>query len=195
MPGRLQITCEVAPDASSEPPTRCATTTVLTQVKAKPCAIRPLRLTGAPASIAAKQRVHRVADSRLAGLGKQIMTSPQPSKNLKGLIIGSIGIVFGDIGTSPLYAMKETFGGQHPMPVEPERVLGVLSLMFWTIMVLVTVKYVVIIMRADAGHDRGAMCFVLDSATRYRAHRSAVRPNYVPMVRHAGRARRREYRA
>ena len=88
------------------------------------------------------------------------MTSPQPSKNLKGLIIGSIGVVFGDIGTSPLYAMKETFGGQHPMPVEPERVLGVLSLMFWTIMVLVTLKYVAIIMRADNRGEGGSLALL-----------------------------------
>ena len=51
-----ETTCEVAPDASPEPPAQCAATvTVLTQVKAKPCAIRPLRLTGVPASVAAKQ--------------------------------------------------------------------------------------------------------------------------------------------
>ena len=58
------------------------------------------------------------------------MSSADPSKNSKGLVVGAIGVVFGDIGTSPLYAIKETFGGQHAMPVEPERVLGVVSLVF-----------------------------------------------------------------
>jgi len=62
------------------------------------------------------------------------------------LIIGAIGVVFGDIGTSPLYALKETFAGHHPIAVEPASILGVLSLIFWTIMALVTLKYVAIIM-------------------------------------------------
>ncbi len=81
-------------------------------------------------------------------------------KNLKGLIVGAIGVVFGDIGTSPLYAIKETFSGQHAMPVEPGRVLGVVSLMFWTIMALVTLKYVAIIMRADNRGEGGSLALL-----------------------------------
>jgi KUP system potassium uptake protein len=56
------------------------------------------------------------------------------------LIVGAIGVVFGDIGTSPLYAFKETFAERHPIAVEPASILGVLSLIFWTIMTLVTLK-------------------------------------------------------
>jgi KUP system potassium uptake protein len=88
------------------------------------------------------------------------MSSTHPSKNAKGLVVGAIGVVFGDIGTSPLYAIKETFGGQHAMPVEPERVLGVVSLVFWTIMALVTVKYVAIIMRADNRGEGGSLALL-----------------------------------
>ncbi|MGZ8390132.1 MAG: potassium transporter Kup [Rhodoplanes sp.] len=88
------------------------------------------------------------------------MSSAHPSKNSKGLVVGAIGVVFGDIGTSPLYAIKETFGGQHAMPVEPERVLGVVSLVFWTIMALVTVKYVAIIMRADNRGEGGSLALL-----------------------------------
>ena len=52
------------------------------------------------------------------------------SKNLKGLVVGSIGVVFGDIGTSPLYTLQETFGGAHGLGVEPEKILGGVSLVF-----------------------------------------------------------------
>ena len=76
------------------------------------------------------------------------------------LIVGAIGVVFGDIGTSPLYALKETFAGHHPMAVEPARILGVLSLIFWTIMVLVTLKYVAIIMRADNRGEGGSLALL-----------------------------------
>src|SRR5262249_35499562 len=68
---------------------------------------------------------------------------------LAGLVVAAIGIVFGDIGTSPLYAVRETFAGHHPIPVTPQNLFGVLSLVFWTVIILVSVKYVSIIMRAD----------------------------------------------
>jgi KUP system potassium uptake protein len=72
-----------------------------------------------------------------------------PKSSLSALTIGAIGVVFGDIGTSPLYALQTTFTGTHSLPVVEANVLGVLSVMFWTIMLLVSLKYVVIIMRAD----------------------------------------------
>lgn len=65
------------------------------------------------------------------------------------LFLSAIGVVFGDIGTSPLYALKEVFAGPHPLPADPLHVLGVLSLVFWTLLMVVSVKYVAIIMRAD----------------------------------------------
>lgn len=75
-------------------------------------------------------------------------------------MVGAIGVVFGDIGTSPLYAFKETFAGHHPMTVEPATVLGVLSMIFWTIMALVTLKYVAIIMRADNRGEGGSLALL-----------------------------------
>ncbi|MTW17197.1 potassium transporter Kup [Rhodoplanes serenus] len=93
------------------------------------------------------------------------------SKNVNGLILGAIGVVFGDIGTSPLYAMKETFAGRAPLTVEPATVLGVVSLMFWTIMVLVTIKYVAVIMRADNRGEGGSLALlalVIDLTRRSR---------------------------
>ena len=82
------------------------------------------------------------------------------SKNMKALVVGSIGVVFGDIGTSPLYTLQETFGGPHGLGVEPEKVLGGVSLTLWTLMVLVTVKYVSIIMRADNRGEGGSIALL-----------------------------------
>ena len=71
-----------------------------------------------------------------------------PQEGLGKLALGAIGVVFGDIGTSPLYALKESFVGAHPLPVDRAHIFGVLSLIFWTLMLIVTVKYVLIVMRA-----------------------------------------------
>ncbi|WP_420134508.1 potassium transporter Kup [Rhodopseudomonas sp.] len=81
-------------------------------------------------------------------------------KNSVGLLISTIGVVFGDIGTSPLYALKETFAGHHPIAVTPDNIFGVLSLVFWTVMLLVTVKYVIIIMRADNHGEGGSLALL-----------------------------------
>jgi len=84
--------------------------------------------------------------------------SPRPpgAQPLLPLIVGAIGIVFGDIGTSPLYTMREVFSGAHGMPLTPENVYGLLSLVFWALVVIVTLKYVVLIMRAD-NHGEGGI--------------------------------------
>ncbi|MGB5010571.1 MAG: potassium transporter Kup [Candidatus Dechloromonas phosphoritropha] len=76
------------------------------------------------------------------------------------LAVAAIGVVFGDIGTSPLYALKEIFSGHHPIPVTPDNILGVLSLVFWAIMILVTIKYVLIIMRADNRGEGGSLALL-----------------------------------
>ncbi len=87
--------------------------------------------------------------------------SGQASKGRSSaLVVGAIGVVFGDIGTSPLYALKETFAGHHAMAVAPASILGVLSLIFWTIMALVTLKYVAIIMRADNRGEGGSLALL-----------------------------------
>ena len=84
-----------------------------------------------------------------------------PAKaGLAALTLGALGVVFGDIGTSPLYAMKETFVGEHKIAVEPTTVYGVLSLIFWSITIVVTVKYVLIIMRADNDGEGGVMALI-----------------------------------
>lgn len=76
---------------------------------------------------------------------------------LPKLALGALGVVFGDIGTSPLYALKETFVGHHPLTVDAPRVLGVLSLIFYSMIMIVTVKYVMIVMRADNKGEGGSL--------------------------------------
>ncbi len=88
------------------------------------------------------------------------MSTNDHKSSSPALIISAIGVVFGDIGTSPLYALKETFAGHHPMAVETASILGVLSLIFWTIMALVSLKYVAIIMRADNHGEGGSLALL-----------------------------------
>jgi len=76
------------------------------------------------------------------------------------LALGAVGVVFGDIGTSPLYAFRETFAGHHTLDPSQENVLGVLSLIFWSMMVVVTIKYVTIIMRADNKGEGGSLALL-----------------------------------
>ena len=85
------------------------------------------------------------------------MSHVHTQQKLSTLALGALGVVYGDIGTSPLYALKETFAGHHPLPVIEANIFGVLSIMFWTIMLLVSVKYVAIIMRADNNGEGGSL--------------------------------------
>ena len=73
------------------------------------------------------------------------------------LVLGALGVVFGDIGTSPLYALNESFFGHHTMPPTREHVMGVLSIMFWSMLLIVTIKYVLVIMRADNKGEGGSL--------------------------------------
>jgi KUP system potassium uptake protein len=83
-----------------------------------------------------------------------------PKEALPKLMLGAIGIVYGDIGTSPLYAMKETFLGPHPLAVDRLHIFGVLSLIFWTLMMIVTFKYVTVAMRADNKGEGGSFALL-----------------------------------
>jgi KUP system potassium uptake protein len=79
------------------------------------------------------------------------------SASLKTLIIGAIGVVYGDIGTSPLYAFKETFAGSHPLALTDIHILNVLSLIFWAVTIVVTFKYVALMLRADNKGEGGSL--------------------------------------
>jgi len=81
-------------------------------------------------------------------------------ESLLKLSVGAIGVVFGDIGTSPIYAFRETFAGHHPLTPDAMHIHGVLSLIFWSMMVVVTLKYVTIIMRADNKGEGGSLALL-----------------------------------
>ncbi len=102
------------------------------------------------------------------------MGSTQTKQKLSTLMLGAIGVVYGDIGTSPLYALKETFVGHHPLPINEANILGVLSVMFWTIMLLVSLKYVTIIMRAD-NHGEGGSLSLLALASSLNATHPGIK--------------------
>ena len=80
-------------------------------------------------------------------------------RRLRTLALGAVGVVFGDIGTSPLYTMKETLGTHGMTPTEPA-VLGVLSLVFWALIIVVSLKYVTFVMRADNKGEGGIMALM-----------------------------------
>ena len=84
--------------------------------------------------------------------------------SLSALTLGAIGVVYGDIGTSVLYAMKEVFGSGH-VPFTHENVYGILSIFFWTLTVIVSIKYVVLVLRAD-NHGEGGLVAMLALASQ-----------------------------
>ena len=92
----------------------------------------------------------------------EVPTTPPhgPKEPLPKLMLGAIGVVYGDIGTSPLYAIKESFVGPHPLAVDRMHILGVLSLIFWSLMLVVTFKYVFVAMRADNKGEGGSFALL-----------------------------------
>jgi KUP system potassium uptake protein len=86
---------------------------------------------------------------------------PRGTRRRASLALAALGVVYGDIGTSPLYALKEVFGSEHhPVPIEPANVLGILSLVFWALIVVVSVKYVGVVLRADNNGEGGIMALM-----------------------------------
>ena len=92
---------------------------------------------------------------------------------LAALTLAAIGVVYGDIGTSPLYALKEVFA-QGRVPLTPDNILGILSLVFWTLTVIVSLKYVVLILRAD---NHGCCCWASSAPPSSSATASSRRPS------------------
>jgi KUP system potassium uptake protein len=86
--------------------------------------------------------------------------SHAPKGSLLALCVGAVGVVFGDIGTSPIYAFRETFAGHHPITPDPMHIKGVLSLVFWSMMIVVTFKYVFTIMKADNKGEGGSLALL-----------------------------------
>src|SRR2546428_1127378 len=97
-------------------------------------------------------------------------SSKHGNPKLAALTLLALGVVYGDIGTSPLYAFKEAFNGTHGLPLNEANVLAVLSLMFWSLMLIVSLKYVTMMLRFDNRGEGGilALLALASRATRDR---------------------------
>ncbi|MET1754765.1 potassium transporter Kup [Novosphingobium sp. RD2P27] len=82
------------------------------------------------------------------------------ASNVTKLALGAVGVVFGDIGTSPIYAFRETFVGPHPLAIDELHILGVVSLIFWSMTLVVSIQYVGILMQADNKGQGGSLALV-----------------------------------
>ena len=89
------------------------------------------------------------------------MSTQTHDSRVAALSLAALGVVYGDIGTSPLYAIKEVFGGSHhPVPITHDNVLGILSVILWSLMIVVSLKYVSFIMRANNKGEGGIMALM-----------------------------------
>jgi len=82
------------------------------------------------------------------------------SPSTRALVIGAIGVVFGDIGTSPLYSLKECFSTEHGIPFSQAAVMGIISMLFWAMIIVVSLKYVLFVMRADNDGEGGVLALM-----------------------------------
>src|SRR5471032_1730526 len=111
---------------------------------------------------------------------------PESRKRSAGLTLAALGVVFGDIGTSPLYTIKECFSEFTGLKPIQEDVLGILSLVTWALIVVVTLKYVMVVMRADNRGEGGVLALM--ALVSRRAEISARRRNVYLMLGMAGAA-------
>ena len=97
-----------------------------------------------------------------ASQGAEVFVGQDSSlkQSRSALTIAALGIVYGDIGTSPLYAAKEVFNPVHGIPLNTESILGGLSMIFWSLMIVVSLKYVILIMRANNRGEGGIMALL-----------------------------------
>lgn len=112
-----------------------------------------------------RRRGLRHADATLLAYGVAMSTehAARPADVARAaIVVGALGVVFGDIGTSPIYALQTLFNPNdpHPVPVTDANVLGVVSLVFWSVMLIVTVTYVVLAMRVDNDGEGGIMALI-----------------------------------
>jgi KUP system potassium uptake protein len=97
-------------------------------------------------------------------------SNPRLKKPLARLTLAALGVVYGDIGTSPLYAAKETFNPDHGIPLNTANVLGGLSAIFWALMIVVSLKYVILIMRASNKGEGGIMALLALASSAVKDH-------------------------
>lgn len=91
---------------------------------------------------------------------KHSPTAAPQNQSFPVLALAVLGVVYGDIGTSPIYALRECFAGKHPIPITPDSVLGILSLIFWTLLLVISLKYMVYVLRADNRGEGGTFALL-----------------------------------
>ncbi len=109
-------------------------------------------------------------------------TAAHPPRALPALVVSALGIVFGDIGTSPLYTLHECTSGEHGAPPTPENVLGILSLIFWALMLVVGVKYLTFIMRADNRGEGGILALLALVPGKLRSAPSSTHVSFIAVL-------------
>ena len=102
------------------------------------------------------------------------MNSNETRQGLGMLTLGALGVVYGDIGTSPLYTMKEVFNPANGVPLDAPSIVGAVSVIFWALMVVVTLKYVILILRADNRGEGGIMALTALAAGGTPARRTLL---------------------
>ncbi len=94
--------------------------------------------------------------------------SNHKKQSVAALTVGALGVVYGDIGTSPLYTMRECLGGEHGAGVTHDNVLGILSLIFWALIVIISLKYVQFVLRADNRGEGGVLALMSLVTSKHR---------------------------
>ncbi|MGW4440996.1 potassium transporter Kup [Streptomyces sp. NPDC004596] len=129
----------------------------------------PPRCTGPAAHQPARRRITMADRRHRAASGEGFAARPPDARRASAqdtvrlaLVIGALGVVFGDIGTSPIYTLQTVFNPNdpHPVPVSTQNVYGVVSLVFWSVVIIVTVTYVLLAMRADNDGEGGIMALI-----------------------------------
>ncbi|HWN96511.1 MAG TPA: KUP/HAK/KT family potassium transporter, partial [Methylomirabilota bacterium] len=103
-------------------------------------------------------------------------------KVLAALSLGALGVVYGDIGTSPLYAIRECFYGDHGMAVTRPNVLGVLSLIFWALALIISIKYITLVLRADNRGEGGVLALLSLAMPEKRGERQRGVSRWVILI-------------
>jgi KUP system potassium uptake protein len=122
-----------------------------------PAAADPRAAAAAPPSTPIQTRGDLPAVAEALHASHHQARSAPHGRALAALSLGALGVVYGDIGTSPLYALRECFSGRHGVAPTPENVLGILSLVFWSMTFVVTFKYLAFVMRADNRGEGGIL--------------------------------------
>ncbi|WP_371748160.1 potassium transporter Kup [Cupriavidus sp. AcVe19-6a] len=109
-------------------------------------------------------------------LNDEVSGAAHSKQSRAALTLAALGVVYGDIGTSPLYAVKETFSPAHGIPLTPENIIGGISAIFWALMVVVSLKYVILIMRASNKGEGGIMALLALSVSSVKKQGRSITP-------------------